>query len=110
MTNAQQNTINALRRAMLKRMSLDGLREAEVKHEDIDHREGAGSVFFILEVGVVGDEGTMLEIVGRNRRQFMIGERGGVSLMSVSEGFDHQSFGYKQKNGFRNAVAYYPSK
>lgn len=110
MTNAQENMINRLRTALLNKASLSGRMDVEVKNESIDQRDGSDVVFFSIEVGNKGDEGSMLSVLGRDRRLFMIGKRGGVSLMTVSEGLSSHSFDYKKMNGFHNAIAYYPAK
>jgi hypothetical protein len=109
MNQAQQQMINDLRASMLDRASLSGRMESEVKSESIDEQD-SGIVFFSIEVGNKGDEGSMLSVLGRNRRLFMIGKRGGVSLLTVSEGLSSRSFNYKQVTGFYNAVAYYSAK
>ena len=110
MKQAQQQMINDLRAYLLNKASLGGRVEVEVKSEKIDDQENSGVVFFSIEVGQKGDEGSMLEVLGRDRRLFMIGKRGGVSLIMVSEGLSTHSFNYKQVTGFHNAVAYYPAK
>jgi hypothetical protein len=110
MTNAQEKVISRLKTALLNKASLSGRVEVEVKSENIDHREDSGVVFFSIEVGNKGDEGSMLEVFGRDRRLFMIGKRGGVSLMMVTEGLSVHSFNYKQVTGFHNSIAYFPAK
>lgn len=108
MNQAQQNTVNAVRSGMVDRATNGGRGVAEVKQEKIEVINGI--VYLSIEVGRVGDEGTASEIYCRNRRLFMIGKRGGISLLSVQEGLSVHSFDYKQVQGLYNALAYYPAK
>ncbi len=49
----------------------------EVKNDTVEDWAG-GVVSFHYEVGLIGDEGTMAEVFGRDRRWFKIGPRGGI--------------------------------
>ena len=104
MNQAQQQMINKIRAYMLKDASLGGRVEVEIKNESIDHGDTSDLVFFTLEIGNKNDEGTMLSVFGRKKRMFMIGKRGGVSLMTKVEGSDVKCYGYKQVTGFHKSV------
>lgn len=54
------------------------LNNYEVKKLKVTTSENWKHVFVSLEIGMVGDEGTMAEIVCRDHYQFFIGPRGGM--------------------------------
>ena len=77
MNKKQEQTIKNLKSRFAPR---DG---HEVKNETVEDWDG-GFVSFHYEVGLVGDEGTMAEVYGRDRRWFKIGARGGVKTFDKS--------------------------
>ena len=101
MNTTQTNAIESIKKAMLEGVYL-GTSQVELKKCEI--RESSEFVSLVIEVGHVGDEGSMAEVLCRDCRQFFIGKRGGVSLASLSVGSRHKSFGFKQVNGLWNAV------
>lgn len=74
MTQAQEKAIEVLKNTFV---GFYGYPEKkEIKHEEIEELEN-GSVYVMLEVGYIGDEGTMQEILCRDRLSVCIGKRGG---------------------------------
>jgi hypothetical protein len=76
----------------------------EIKIEEVE--DCGHFVSLVLEVGMVDDEGTMAEIICRNRRHFFIGKRGGVTLKSVS--MSNKFASPKSVTGLSNSVHFLP--
>ena len=76
----------------------------EVKIEEV--QDCGHFVSFVIEVGMFDDEGTMAEIICRNRRHFFIGKRGGVTLKSVS--MSNKFASPKSVTGLFNSVHFLP--
>lgn len=55
---------------------------SEVKHLEVAHHEGSRWSYVTIEIGRIGDEGTLLAAIGRDYRHIAIGERGGLSLLN----------------------------
>ena len=102
MNATQEKTIEAIKEAMLKKESLGGLANVEVKYSHVEDAKSFTS--FVLEVGRVGDEGTMAEVFCRDRRHFFVGKKGGVSLVSVDKSGKLKTFGYKKLTGLFNST------
>jgi hypothetical protein len=76
MTNMQQRVVNQIRRDAEKMHSVGNY---EIKEwEVIDHEWGNVSVY--LEIGLVGDEGTMAQYIGRDKLHIFIGPKGGTRI------------------------------
>ena len=74
MTKQQERRIEEIREIML---NLVGYRETkEIKEEKIEELF-YGAVSMVIEVGNIGDEGTMAELYCRDRAHVFIGPRGG---------------------------------
>ena len=79
MTKQQERRIEEIREIML---NLVGYRETkEIKEETIEELF-YGAVSMVIEVGTIGDEGTMAEIYCRDRAHVFIGPRGGCYTFS----------------------------
>ena len=102
MNSAQTKTIEEVKAAMLKKASLGGRIETEIKKLAIE--ENKFFVSLAIEVGGVGDEGKMTSVLCRDYRHIFIGKRGGVQLMSVSMGSKFKSFRQNSVTGFFNTI------
>ena len=79
MTREQEKKVAEIRNIML---NLVGHAETkEIKEEEISEM-GYGIVQMVIEVGMIGDEGTMAEVVCRSRAQVFIGPKGGCYTYS----------------------------
>lgn len=82
MTKAQERAIEVLKKTFL---SFYGYSEnKEIKKEMIEELDD-GNVYVMLEVGYIGDEGTMKEIFCRNQLSVCIGKQGGYYNYSHSK-------------------------
>jgi hypothetical protein len=103
MNTVQAQTIEAIKTLMLASESLSGRVEVEIKKLEIDENEYFVSLY--VSVGRIGDEGTMLQLLGRDGRHFFIGKRGGVTLKGVDHNGKYSSVTIK---GLRKAINYLP--
>lgn len=77
MTNAQEKAIERLKNEFFKYYSYHSSHKYEFKEVFIEEWEETETVYIRLEVGLVGDEGTMAEFYARNMTAVCIGKRGG---------------------------------
>ena len=73
-TKSQEKAIERLRRDAVDSLFFGD--DYEFKAFEII--EGKYNISIVIETGMIGDEGTMAEIFGRDRAQFFIGKRGGI--------------------------------
>lgn len=76
MTNAQNKAIETLKSSFFKAFSYKA-NEYEFKEVFVEEWNDTGIVYVRLEMGLIGDEGTMAEIFARNSTAVCIGKRGG---------------------------------
>lgn len=89
MTRAQEVAIEKLEKAFL---GFYGYAETkEVKTKNVSEWE-SGVVYLQLEVGRIGDEGTMGEVFGRNELAVCIGKQGGYFMISDSKSHYRKTF------------------
>lgn len=67
---------------VLDKNTLGGRRQVEIKELEVCHYEGDRVTFVTLEVGFVGDEGTLAQSLTRDYRHVMIRSGGGITLMN----------------------------
>ena len=100
MNKKQQTTIDKIRETILfennDRYAFQKDSPHEIKYEKTTMEKGWRFVSYVLEIGLVGDEGTYAALFARDRRHFFIGPRGGVKLVNAK----HTS----KANGFWNAI------
>lgn len=82
MTKAQVETIAEVTRRILAKNERTA-KAVEVKESKVEVRDHF--VALTLEVGMVGDEGTMASIYCRDRRVLVIGPRGGLTLLNAKD-------------------------
>lgn len=73
-TKSQQRTLNDI----IDFLTKGYLNNYEVKELKVTTSEDWKDVLVSIEVGRVGDEGTMAELICRDHYQFFIGPRGGM--------------------------------
>ena len=79
MTKEQERKIEEIRNIML---NLVGYAETkEIKEEKIEEMS-FGHIYLIIEVGNIGDEGTMAQYICRDRAHVFIGPKGGCYTYS----------------------------
>ena len=76
MTQAQERALQIIRRCAEEQLFFGGKDKYEFKQWKVDENEYFVSV--ILEVGLIGDEGTMASIYARDRALLFVGKRGGI--------------------------------
>jgi hypothetical protein len=69
--------------AMLARHARVSPGDVEVKLFSVQHYEGDSATYFVLEVGTVGDEGTLAALFCRDYRHIRIGKAGGLKLLNA---------------------------
>lgn len=76
MTKAQEKMVNRIRNDAETMHNNGGyeIKQWEVK----DNEWGTVSIYF--EIGLIGDEGTMAEYIGRDSLQIFIGPKGGTKI------------------------------
>lgn len=77
MTSIQQRKVDMIKR-QAENLWGSHSDKYEVKTFDVEEHEYFVSVF--AEVGMIGDEGTMAQYIGRDRVQVFIGPRGGMRV------------------------------
>ena len=79
MTKEQERKVKEIEKIM---MELIGHPETkEIKEEEVNEI-GYGIVSMVIEVGEIGDEGTMAEVLCRQRAHIFIGPKGGCYTYS----------------------------
>lgn len=81
MTRYQEKRINQIEEIML---NLVGYPETKEIKEKSVHDIGHGIVSLVIEVGDVGDEGTLAAVFCRQRAHIFIGPKGGCSTYTTS--------------------------
>lgn len=77
MTNLQKKALETLEREFFKYYSYGRPEIHEFKEKHVEEWEDLGVVYVRLEMGLIGDEGTLAEIGCRDTTHVMIGKRGG---------------------------------
>ena len=101
MTKLQESAVEAIKRAALNLYGFPEKKEVkQFEVKEIAPRPGkVPSLFVTIEVGYIGDEGTMQALLCRHRGNFTVGRLGGItSTESWSTG----------KHGFREKARKYP--
>lgn len=89
MTRAQEIAVENLKKAFV---GFYGYAEQhEIKYEKVEECDG-GIVYVSLEVGRKNDEGTMLEVIGRNNLSVCVGPQGGYFKYSDSKSHYRRTF------------------
>ena len=77
MTQAQERAVERIKGMAKKQLMYgDGY---EFKVWQVEELNGCGIVSVVLETGLVGDEGTLAQVFGRDRAHMFVGKRGGVT-------------------------------
>lgn len=77
MTKSQMRSVETLKKEFFKYYAY-GLSEThEFKEVSVEEWEDVGTVYVHLEMGRIGDEGTLSEVFCRNETSVCIGKRGG---------------------------------
>lgn len=93
MTQAQETKIKMFTNEVLK---IYGKKEKkEVKSKEVKQLSYDEKVFLSIQVGSVGDEGTVKEILYRDTYQIFIGVRGGISYVSKNNKLRHADTVYE---------------
>lgn len=78
MNKAQERAVERIRTGAFEAFDHSrGEGKYEIKKFEVNEHEYFVSVYAV--VGMVGDEGTMAEIICRNKVHFFVGKRGGVT-------------------------------
>lgn len=85
----QKGAVEWLRREIIKHQG-GAHRGYEYKRFDVKYYPHIETVCVISEVGMTGDEGTMAQMLCRDRRQIWIGPRGGMRLLNPAR-YDKKS-------------------
>lgn len=95
LTQRQQDRINFFRSNLIaRRVGEAHAAKYEFKRFEVEERDGL--CFLKIEIGRIGDEGTMASVLARDYRLIMIGKRGGLDLLNAQ---------YKSKSeGIYNAM------
>lgn len=88
MTNAQQKSIEVLKNEFFKYYSYGHLEEYELKEIYIEEWKDTETVYIRLEIGLIGDEGSLAEVFARNSTAVCIGKKGGY--------FSYHEFSHKK--------------
>lgn len=87
MNNLQKKALETLEREFFKYYSYGRPEKYELKEKHVEEwEECGGTVYVRLEIGLIGDEGTLAEYACRDMTHVMIGKRGGY-------------FGYRERTG-----------
>lgn len=81
MTTAQERSIERIKKLA---ENLHGHCSASYEIKEFKVEENEYFVSVIVEIGMIGDEGTMGEYIGRDRAHLFIGKRGGISYPYTS--------------------------
>ena len=85
MTIYQEKAVEALKKEFFKHYSFGHPEEHEFKEIHVEEWGETETVYIRLEVGQIGDEGTMAAIFARDRTAVCIGKKGGYfSFREVS--------------------------
>lgn len=79
MTTAQDRTISRIRRDAERMHSCAGYEIKQFDVRETDH----GTVSVYVSVGLIGDEGTVAEVIGRDTALIFIGPRGGTRIPKI---------------------------
>ena len=90
MSNAQTQAVEALKAAMASKPCRDIERQAEIKTAKVHDEQNY--IDFLVEVGPVGDEGTVSELLFREGRCFRVGQDGEISLLFAYIGMNFKRF------------------
>lgn len=86
-TPEHQRIAESLRDALLVQHNahkdLSKYKPHEVKKFELVHFEGSSRTYVLIELGLVGDEGTMASVFCRDYRHISINKRGGLSLLNA---------------------------
>lgn len=83
MTNLQKKALETLEREFFKYYSYGKPESYEFKEKHVEEWEECGGIVYVrLEIGLIGDEGTMAEWACRDTTSVMIGKRGRVFWVS----------------------------
>ena len=77
MTKQQERKVNMIRE---QAENLHGKHSSEYEIKEWKVEENEFFVSVVVEVGMIGDEGTMASIICRDRLQVFIGKRGGAKI------------------------------
>jgi hypothetical protein len=104
MTKSQERMVNRIRRDAETMHNNGGyeIKQWEVKDNDW------GTVSIYLEIGLIGDEGTMAEYIGRDSLQIFIGPKGGTKIPCYTRKKDGTFKNYyaQYKNIWQATIAY----
>lgn len=93
MTKAQEKMVNRIRKDAETMCGNGGY---EIKEWEVKENEW-GSVSIYLEIGLIGDEGTMAEYIGRDKLQIFIGPKGGTKIPCYTHNKDGSFRNYYEK-------------
>jgi len=85
-TQRQAQAIDYAQEHMIAKHERYSDRKYEVKSIEVSPCGDHPICFAVIEVGMVGDEGTYGEIFNRDRRHFEIGPRGAMTLLNSKSG------------------------
>lgn len=77
MTTAQTKAVETLKKEFFKYYSYGHPETREFKEIHVEEWEEVGTVYIRLEMGLIGDEGTMAECFCRDTTAVCIGKKGG---------------------------------
>lgn len=80
-TPAIAERLARFKRDALAKAARTSPRDVEVKQEETKHL--GGRTYYVLEVGMVADDGTYAAIFCRDYRHLVVGPRGGVTLLNA---------------------------
>lgn len=104
MTPRQQNSIERIKAQIIRQKSLGHPEEHEFKKFEITDSD-TSLVFLITEYGNIGDENDLRSLMCRDCRQFAIGRKGGITLIS-NHAFG-RNHGMLKVKGLFNSVNHY---
>lgn len=85
-TPKHQQIAEELRDALLRKHNagkdLDKYKADEVKKFELAHFPGGSTTFMVIDIGLIGDEGTMASVFCRDYRHIAISKRGGLKLLN----------------------------
>lgn len=82
MTNTQKKTIERIKKMAEQTFYVKD--KYEIKTVEIDENEYFVSLY--IETGLIGDEGTLASVFGRDGAHFFIGKRGGITYPTYKNG------------------------
>jgi hypothetical protein len=95
-TERHQEIATTIRNRMVEQYRRSSPRDVEVKKFEVTHFPDCPLTFVVVEVGMVGDEGTMASALCRDYRHIVIGKEGGLTLMNARN--------KRQSKGWFNAI------